>query len=374
MRILHITNWYPNRDNPYEALWVKKHIEALVEAGAECQVYHLRVYNRAAWFWKNYQDESGAYHMELGIPGNIWLINELLHAFLLYYVALWRVPRKSYDRVNLHIAYPLALYLAPLKRRLKWKVAITEHWSAYHYHFHITKAQKLKRLQKMFHHGIPLIPVSAALGKDIQHFAERDDFPVHVIPNIVDGQHYSYLGEPLPEQPTFFMLSQWKDPKRPELALQAFQQLLQTYPEAQLRIGGYGPQEPTIQAFIKDQKLETAIHFLGKLHAEQIRRELNSSWAFVHPSDYETFSVVCAEAICSGTPVIASAVGGIPDFITDQNGVLILENNLELWIKAWQTFMDRQATFDRSSISALARQKFGKEQIGKRYYQILNNL
>ena len=27
--VLHITNWHPNRDNPYEAVWMQRHVESL---------------------------------------------------------------------------------------------------------------------------------------------------------------------------------------------------------------------------------------------------------------------------------------------------------------------------------------------------------
>ena len=43
--------------------------------------------------------------------------------------------------------------------------------------------------------------------------------------------------------------------------------------------------------------------------------------AFVFPTLYETFSLVCLEAMASGLPVLASPVGGIEDYLRDgQNG------------------------------------------------------
>jgi UDP-glucose:(heptosyl)LPS alpha-1,3-glucosyltransferase len=56
--------------------------------------------------------------------------------------------------------------------------------------------------------------------------------------------------------------------------------------------------------------------------------------AFVLPTLYETFALVCLEAMASGLPVLASPVGGIEDYLRDEeNGFHIRHNANEIAAK-----------------------------------------
>ena len=59
----------------------------------------------------------------------------------------------------------------------------------------------------------------------------------------------------------------------------------------------------------------------GRVHFAGPRRDLPSIYresnAFVFPTAYETFSLVCMEAMATGLPVFATNVGGIEDYLRD---------------------------------------------------------
>ena len=65
-----------------------------------------------------------------------------------------------------------------------------------------------------------------------------------------------------------------------------------------------------------------AARFLGALHGERLAAAYRSADAFVFPSRTDTFGLVMAEALASGTPVAAFPVPGPLDVVTPGAGVL----------------------------------------------------
>jgi glycosyltransferase involved in cell wall biosynthesis len=255
--------------------------------------------------------------------------------------------------VNVHIAYPLLRFPLRFKKLFGNNVVITEHWSAYHSGFNLPKEGKAKaRIAQIFAHGIPVIAVSRALMEDIVRFAGRADFPKHVIPNVVDPDIFypdaHILGG---DAPVFLMVGNWAAIKRPLLILEAFSELLGEFPEAQLRVAGYGTQWEAMTGFVEQRGLESAT-------------------AFLHASDYETFSVVCAEALCCGTPVIASDVGAIPELLEDGNGVLVKNTSTD-WHAALRNLLRNPSHRPRLSISTRAKRHFSPAQVGEQLREVL---
>jgi glycosyltransferase involved in cell wall biosynthesis len=80
-----------------------------------------------------------------------------------------------------------------------------------------------------------------------------------------------------------------------------------------LRIAGDGPERNALE-----QAAYRNVTFLGQLSREGVLKEMRSAAAVVLPSIwYEGFPMVILEAFAHETPVIASRIGGIPEFIED---------------------------------------------------------
>jgi glycosyltransferase involved in cell wall biosynthesis len=89
-----------------------------------------------------------------------------------------------------------------------------------------------------------------------------------------------------------------------------------------LRIVGDGPCREALQCQARELGIARRVEFLG--HREDVADLLASSDLFVLPSRSEAFPNSVLEAMASGLPVVASAVGGLLDLIDDgRNGLLV---------------------------------------------------
>jgi len=103
------------------------------------------------------------------------------------------------------------------------------------------------------------------------------------------------------------------------------------------------------------------IDWLGYIDKRSIAELLQKTDYFLHASDIETFSIVTAEALATGTPVIVSSTGALPELVNSSNG-LLAENNTVSWIKALAEIGSHQ--FDREAIALQNREKFSAKNVG----------
>jgi glycosyltransferase involved in cell wall biosynthesis len=81
-----------------------------------------------------------------------------------------------------------------------------------------------------------------------------------------------------------------------------------------LRIAGEGPDRERLEGLARESGAEAS--FLGRLPAAEIRRELAGAGMVLMPSRYHEFSPYAAlEAMAQGVPVVATAMGGLPELL-----------------------------------------------------------
>jgi glycosyltransferase involved in cell wall biosynthesis len=81
---------------------------------------------------------------------------------------------------------------------------------------------------------------------------------------------------------------------------------------------GSGPEEMNLRMLTEELKVAERVHFLGQQTYESLPNYLHLAQIFIRPSLSEGMGNSFIEAMAAGLPVIATPVGGIVDFLHDQ--------------------------------------------------------
>jgi glycosyltransferase involved in cell wall biosynthesis len=92
---------------------------------------------------------------------------------------------------------------------------------------------------------------------------------------------------------------------------------LRNLPNTRFLILGEGPLKSTLTKLATELGVERQVQFIGHVDYNEIPTYLHISDIFIRPSLSEGFGNSFIEAMAAGLPVIATPVGGIPDFLFD---------------------------------------------------------
>lgn len=124
----------------------------------------------------------------------------------------------------------------------------------------------------------------------------------------------------------------------------------------ELVLAGDGPQRSELERLAAGLGIASRTRFLGFVPHARVPALLHSAAVAVLPSRYEELGTSLLEALACGTPVVASAVGGIPDLIRDGvDGLLVPPQNPELLAAAVRTILDDPALAARLSAAGCHR-------------------
>lgn len=103
-------------------------------------------------------------------------------------------------------------------------------------------------------------------------------------------------------------------------------------------IGG-GGKIKELQKEIKENDLDSLVIYEGWVNGEKKIDLLNLCDAYILPSYYEGVPISILEAMGYGKPIIATDVGGIPEVVNDDNGILIKPGDLNQLFDAINTLL-----------------------------------
>jgi len=94
-------------------------------------------------------------------------------------------------------------------------------------------------------------------------------------------------------------------------------------PEISLLIVGTGNYEKQLKKLCDNLSLNESVTFYGFCHPQKLPEIMAQNDAFILTSLAESFGMAFVEAMACGLPIIGSDIGGIPDLIGKENGILV---------------------------------------------------
>ena len=142
------------------------------------------------------------------------------------------------------------------------------------------------------------------------------------IPNGVDTEFFCPTEEkPSTRPPLLLCVGRLARDKDHLTLLEAFAHMLQQQPDLRLRLVGDGPEEPRLKHWVSNHAAGSRVEFVPG--GADMRPHYAAARLFVLASQREGQPNVILEAMSSGLPVCATAVGGIPHLVAEgQSGLL----------------------------------------------------
>lgn len=114
--------------------------------------------------------------------------------------------------------------------------------------------------------------------------------------------------------------------KNHRLLIEAFEQAIKKSSDLKLLLVGDNELRSDIEKLVKEKYLDQSIRFLGL--RQDIPELLTACDIFVLSSDWEGLPMTILEAMAAGRPVIATAVGGVPELVKNgATGLLVPAQN-----------------------------------------------
>jgi len=262
-------------------------------------------------------------------------------------------------------------------------------------------------LFKLFHPKIPFI-LNMQEGKDLEHqnflikffrglIIKKADLitvlsiylesyvkkivpkkQVEIIPNGVDLNKFSISNFQFPrnkDKKIIITVSRLVKKNGVGDLIDAFNILYTKYQiqNTKLLVIGSGELEKKLKAQTKMLGLENSVSFLGEIHHEELPKYLGQADVFVRPSLSEGLGIAFLEAMASGLPVIATAQGGIVDFLENEKTGLFCNVNdpKDLSDKIMKVLSDNVlAKAMAEKARKLMEDKYDWDKIANRYKQI----
>ncbi len=362
-KVLHLVKWYPNKEEPLLGIFIRKHIQSIQKYGINKvigmhQTEHIKSNISRIENNSNNIEEVILYHKK-------GILNKIKVLFM-----IWKETRRfKPDIVHAHVMGWTSSLAYILSKINKTPFIISEHWSGYRTkafdNLHFASKKLRKKSAKLAKH---VCVVSKFLKSDMKKCGIKANYMT--IGNVVDGH---VLNSPKNETFTFVFTGDLiQETKNIKGILEAFYEIIKQHKNIKLEIIGDGKDYKNFKELSNKLELNDQVIFHGNQSNDFVFKTLSKSHVLIVNSYFETFSIICAEALLCGIPVISTKCGGPESFLNEETGILIDSGNKQQLEKAMRAIINTYDRYNSEKLKSIAK-KFSMERIGEKINQTYTN-
>jgi glycosyltransferase involved in cell wall biosynthesis len=395
MRVLVVPKWYPWPDRPVFGSFCREQALALA-AGHDVIVLAsepVRAPSFRAFQLSDAVESEGLRTLRLRYRRPRFRPAAMAFQLAGMVVALLRLRRSGWrpEIVHCHV-YSAGLPALILGALSSAPVVVTEHYTGFQRGLVTGYDRRIARI--VFGWADLVAPVSEDLAREVRAIAPRAR--IEVVGNVVDtgvfhpapaqrSPESDYPGPPLhrPEVqrdqagsgrvPRLLTVAALTEKKGHRYLLEAMSALRREGPVTLELVGG-GELRGELQRRVQDLGLEGAVGFRGEQPKPVVAELMREADLFVLPSLFENQPCVLIEAMASGLPSVATAVGGVPELLGEHGGRLCRSADSDALAAAVRAALADLRATDRQGLARDALERFGYETFVRRWTAIYTGL
>ena len=362
MKILVVPKWYPWPEQPVFGIFCREHARALSTRHDVVVLASLATPS----------PDFGLYRLTDEVEDGIRTLRvryrrPRLRPFALVCQALGmldarrRLRREGWrpDVVHAHV-FSAGLPALLLARLWRAPLVVTEHYTGFQRG--LIRGADLVTARVAFNRAALVAPVSSELAGHLREITPRARIEVH--PNTVDTDVFTVAEHGGHSPRRLLNVGNLTEKKGHAYLFDALPRL----EDVHVDVVGDGE----LRASLEAQARDAPVTFHGEVPKQEVARMMSEADLFVLPSTHETFGCVLIEAMASGLPSVATAVGGVPEVLTDEAGELVPPRDSGALAAAIERALARD--FDAPALARQAEERYGYEAFAARWTEVYERL
>jgi glycosyltransferase involved in cell wall biosynthesis len=336
VRVLTVARWYPAHDDPGRGSFVADLTSVLLGAGLDVRV--------ASWEFSHYSERTPASamsaarrawaaavaqpdalntptHWGSGVPvarlPALYITGESVrqridgHAALLVPFGEALHARWPFDLIHAHTAVPDGAAALTLADRVGVPVVVTEHDRSLRQRLPASEDERAA-YRNVVERAASVAAVSAQFRDLLARESGLDASAIGVVSNPIPAAFFARRLDGPRDGDELLYVGARKEDKGIVTLLQAFARVRAARPRLRLRLIGRSPSpadEARWQELSDELGVVDGVSFDPPADRDAVAAAMARAGVFVHPSPFESFGMVAAEALASGLPIAATRSG-----------------------------------------------------------------